>query len=74
MDDYVICDTCGKKLYEKDGPILRWEGGCVCKACFREEAKWQSIWGQEANDIPQVCMSCGGDYPRCKTSCKIMDA
>ena len=64
--DYVLCASCGKKQYEKDGPIGTWRG-VLCQACWHEEEA-------KENDIPEGCQSCDGPYPNCKTSCKLIDA
>ena len=62
-DDYVICDVCGKKQYEKDGPIGGL-GRILCKSCW---------YAEQEESIPAGCMACGGPYPDCKSSCKLFD-
>jgi len=62
--DYVICDTCGAMLYEKDDPVALASGETACQPC------WNAM---DHNDIPEGCRACGGPFPQCTTSCKVFN-
>jgi len=64
-NDYVLCDSCGKKLYNSLSGVIT-DNGFLCKACFREQAN-------DEEQMPIGCRACGGPYPDCKTSCAMYD-
>lgn len=80
-DGEAICNDCGAVMHMQTGD----SGELVCPACgwqvhttdyiYEEEAEWdQSILQAYNGDVPPAgCRACGGDYPNCKTSCKLFD-
>ena len=56
-DDQFVCPNCGKVYdigeYEDNGPYTKLVDGCILV--------------DSEPDIPSGCVSCGAQYPNCKT-------
>ena len=83
---YAICNRCGAVMRQTEDPKTGC-GIYICPSCglkmdeedyeyeSDEEVEWtEEMLDMEQGDIPPAgCRACGGQYPACKTSCKLFD-
>lgn len=82
-----FCARCGSEMYlSEDGLVLVCSNeNCNYGVEFEDygtvydtaRGKYEAAMGDYADDdscdIPEACLSCGGPYPQCMTSCRIFD-
>lgn len=73
-----ICDRCGEELTHLG------RGEFICTKCgnevlLGEEDEWPEdgddgyTYDEVFGEKPEVCRTCGGEYPSCKDSCNLFE-
>lgn len=72
LDPEIYCQECGNELLNLG------KGVRVCSQCGKEyqfdyDGYDEEDYSTDILDMPEVCRTCGGEYPDCMDSCKLFD-